>query len=104
MILIHFIVTVIALFSLSLYCLVTERNIIKLLLAIAIIFNASNLNFIAMAAYRYQIAFLDPLSEAVVILVMAMEACFMAVGLTVAIFAYKYYKTLDVRKLARLKW
>jgi NADH:ubiquinone oxidoreductase subunit K len=99
-----FLVTITSLLAIGLYALSVKRNMIRLLLAIGIIFNAANFAFITMASHRYGYAYLDPLAQSIVLLAMILESCILAIGLTIMISAYKIYKTLDVRELSRLKW
>lgn len=92
-----------ALFVIGTYCLVAKGNMIRLLIGLSILGNAANLGFVALSAYRVVGAF-DPLAHAVVIMAIVIEAAVIAVGLTVVMWAYRHYKTLDVRELKRLKW
>ena len=98
-----FIACSLALYFIGLYCLVTKKNLIKLIIGIEIIVNAADLNFIAFAAYRVQ-GFTDPLAQSFVIISIGVSSCVIAVGLAIAIYAYRRYKTLDVSELKELKW
>jgi len=85
------------------YCLATKRNMIKLIIGIEIIVNAAHLNFIALSVYRLS-GYIDPLAQSFVITSIGVSSCVIAVGLAVAIYAYRRYKSLDVRELKRLRW
>ncbi|MFQ6084977.1 MAG: NADH-quinone oxidoreductase subunit NuoK [Candidatus Bathyarchaeia archaeon] len=98
----YYLGTIVILYVLGLYCLASKRNMIKLLIAIAILGNAVNLSFISLSAHMYPAS--DPLASSVVIMLIVIEACIAAVGLSITIWAYRHYKTLDVRQLSRLKW
>jgi len=85
------------------YSLVAKKNMIRLLLGIAILGNAANMNFIVLSTYRFEgSSYL--LGTATVIILIVLEACVTAVGLTIVIYAYRHFKTLDVRELRRLRW
>ena len=91
-----------ALYIVGLYCLVTKKNMIRLVLGIEVLINAANLNFIAFSAYREH-GFIDPLAHSIVIISIAIAGCVSAVALALIVYAYKHYGTLDVRKLKRLR-
>jgi NADH-quinone oxidoreductase subunit K len=67
-------------------CLMFKRDMVRLLIGVEILFNAANLFFIALATQ-------SPLDGTVI-----------AVGLAMVLNVYKHYKTIDIRKLRRLKW
>jgi len=81
------------------YCLATKRNMIRLIIAIELLTNAANLNFIAFSIYQPSV-----LGQSVVVISIALGACIVAVALAIVIYAYRHYKTLDVRELKRLRW
>jgi len=92
----------ISLFLIGLYCLAFKKNMIRILLGIEIIQNAANLSFIAFSArFAGQV---DLLAQSIVIMSIVLGGCVVAVGLSLVLYAYKHYKTLDVRELRRLKW
>jgi NADH:ubiquinone oxidoreductase subunit K len=88
-----------ALYVIGMYCLATKRNMIRLIIAIELLTNAANLNFIAFSIYQPPV-----LGQSVVVISIALGACVVAVALTIVIYAYRHYKTLDVRELKRLRW
>jgi len=91
------------LYMLGLYCLATSRNMIRLIIGIEILTTAANLNFIAFSSYARP-SYVDPFAHSVVIMSIVIGACVIAVGLTIAVYAYRHYGTLDVRELRRLRW
>ena len=99
----YYITGAIALYIVGMYCLAVKRNMIRLVIGIEILINAAHLNFIAFSAYRNQ-GYVDPLGHSIVIMSIVFAGCVTAVALTIVTYAYKYYGTLDVRKLRRLKW
>ena len=93
----------IALYVVGMYCLAVKRNMIRLVIGIEILINAAHLNFIAFSAYGNQ-GYIDPLGHSIVIMSIVFAGCVTAVALTIVTYAYKHYRTLDVRKLRRLRW
>jgi len=92
----YFLACTIALYLIGIYCLTTKRNIIRLILGI------ENLNFIVFSTY-WKPGFTDPFAHSIVILSIALAGCVSAVGLVIVIYVYRYYGTLDVRELKRLR-
>jgi len=92
-----------ALYIIGMYCLATKRNMIRLVLGIEILINAANLNFIVFSA-MWRPGFIDPLAHAIVIISIALAGCVSAVALTLVMYAYRHYGTLDIQELRRLRW
>ena len=92
-----------ALFIIGLYCLIAKRNMVRLLISLEIMISAANINFIAFSTYAVS-GFMHPLAHALVILSIAIGGCILAIGLAITLHAYKHFKTLDVRKLKRIRW
>lgn len=99
----YYIATVIILYSIGLYCLASKKNLVKMVIAIEILLAAANLNFITMS-YFMKIGYTHTLAHAVVIISMAIGACVAAIALSLVMNAYRHYKTLDSRKMSRLRW
>ncbi|HVP41386.1 MAG TPA: NADH-quinone oxidoreductase subunit NuoK [Candidatus Krumholzibacteriaceae bacterium] len=90
------------LFIIGFYCLVTKRNMIRLILGIELMVNAANFSFIVFSSY-WHAGFIDPLAHSFVIISTALVGSVTAVALTIVVYAYRHYGTLDVRKLKRLR-
>jgi NADH:ubiquinone oxidoreductase subunit K len=99
----YYLATAMILFVVGIYCLVVKRNMIRLIIGVEIITSAANLNFIAFSAYAKP-GSVDPLGHSYVILSIVVGACVVAVALALTVCAYRHFKTLDIRKLSRLKW
>ncbi|RLI09852.1 NADH-quinone oxidoreductase subunit NuoK [Candidatus Bathyarchaeota archaeon] len=97
-----FIVSVALLFIIGLGCLMVKRDMVRLLIGIEILFNAANLNFVALSLQTK--GFIDPFAHSIVMMAIVLDGTVIAVGLAMALNVYKHYKTLDIRKLRRLKW
>jgi NADH-quinone oxidoreductase subunit K len=97
-----FLVTTSLLFVIGLSCLMIKRDLVRLLIGVEILFNAANLCFLA---FSTQVTgFVDPLPHSVVMMAIVLDGTVIAVGLAMVLNVYKNYKTIDVRKLRRLKW
>jgi len=90
------------LYIIGLYCLVVKRNMIRLLIALEIMLNAVNLNFITFSSYGVFGA-THPLGHAFTVISIGIGGCIIALGLAITLHAYRHYGTLDVRELRRLK-
>lgn len=90
------------LFIIGFYCLVTKRNMIRLILGIELMVNAANFNFIVFSSY-WRPGSIDPLAHSFVIISTGLVGSVTAVALTIVVYAYRHYKTLDVRELRRLR-
>lgn len=88
--------------AVGVYCLLTKRNLIKLVIGIEILTSAMHLNFIALG-YAPPAAF-NPLAQVVVVVSTGLGACVATVALMFVINAYRHYGSLDVRRLRRLRW
>ncbi len=99
----YYLTTALILYMIGMYCLAVKRNMIKLIIGIEILTSAANLNFIALSAYGKP-GEVDPLGHTFVIMSIVVGACVVAVALTIAVNAYRHYKTLDVRELRKLRW
>ena len=90
------------LYIIGLYCLVTKRNLIRLVMGIEILINAAHINFVALSAY-WTPGFIDPLARSIVIISIGLAGCVGAILLSFTVYAYRHYGTLDVRKMRELK-
>lgn len=87
------------LFFIGLYCLLTSRNMIKLLIGLEILAKSAVLSFITAGYARGETFF----SQSLVITFIVIEVSIVAVALALVINAYKNTGSLDVRSLTRLK-
>lgn len=87
------------LFVIGLYCLLTSRNMIKLLIGLEIMAKSAVLSFIVAGWARNETF----LSQSLVITFIVVEVCIVAVALALVINAYRNTGSLDVRRLAKLK-
>jgi NADH-quinone oxidoreductase subunit K len=79
-----------------------KRDMVRLLIGIEILFNAANLLFILFS--RQVTGYVDPFAHSIVMMAIVLDGTVIAVGLAMVLNVYKHYKTIDIRKLRRLKW
>jgi len=89
----------ITLFGVGLYGVMTQRNIIKILMCIEIMLNAVNLNFVAYSSYPHN---LD--GQVFAMFIIAVAAAEVAVGLAIIVKISRTHGDVDILKLNELKW
>ena len=90
-----------ALFSIGMFGVLARRNAIAILLGIELMLNAVNINLVAF--WRY----LDPVQitgQVFAIIVFAVAAAEVAVGLALVISVYRNRKTVVADELDMMKW
>ena len=95
-------VSVALMFVIGLGCLMVKRDMVRILIGVEILFNAANLCFVSLSTQTA--GYIDPFAHSVVMMAIVLDGTVIAVGLAMVLNVYKHYKTLDVRKLRRLKW
>ena len=102
------------LFSIGLYCILVKRNLIKIIIGIAIVEYAVNLMFI-LVGYRFggrapilaedQVIenMVDPLPQALVLTAIVIGLATTALIVALAVRIYDRYGTFDITKIRRLK-
>ena len=104
----------IALFLIGLYGVVAKRNLIKIVIGIAIMEYSINLFLILigyvkggtapiLSADGAQKIFVDPLPQAMVLTAIVIGLATTALLLAIAIRLYRKYNTFDIREIKRLK-
>ena len=88
------------LFAIGLYGALVRRNAVIVLIAIEIMMNAANLNFIAFSRFIPAGQMTGQLFALFGITIAAAEV---AVGLAIVIAIFRFYKTIEVDRLTRLK-
>lgn len=89
----HILIVSTALFFIGVYGFLTRRNMITMLMAIELMLNSVNINFVAFNKYLYA-SKLDGLFFTVFIITIA--AAEAAVAIAIIINLYRNYKTIDV--------
>ena len=88
------------LFAIGLYGALVRRNAVIVLIAIEIMMNAANLNFIAFARYIPQGQLTGQLFVLFGITIAAAEV---AVGLALVIAIFRFFRTVEVDRFEKLK-
>ena len=97
-----YLITVGLMFVIGLSCLMVKRDMVRILIGVEILFNAANLCFIALSTQVP--GYVDPYAHSMVMMAIVLDGTVIAVGLAMVMNVYKHYKTIDIRKLRRLKW
>lgn len=95
----HYLILSALLFSIGLIGIMTRRNVLMILLCIEIMFNASNLAFIA-----YARALGDLGGQIVALFIIIVAAAEVTVGLAIVILLSRQLKTLNADEVSLLKW
>jgi len=108
------------LIALGLYCLLLKRNLIKMIIGLAVLTDGIHL-FLISLGYRaggiaaivsggwfsdlpgFAARAVDPVPQALVLTSIVINICILALALSLAIYAYRHYGTLEPSKLRRLR-
>lgn len=106
--------------TLGIYCLLFKRNIIKLVIGLAVMTDGIHLLLISMGYRPGGIApivtggltqnlpqfagtAVDPIPQALVLTSIVIGICITALALSLSIYAYRHHGTLDLSRLRRLR-
>jgi NADH:ubiquinone oxidoreductase subunit K len=81
------------------YCLLTQRNLIKLFIGVEVISKGISLALVATGFVKNSIF----TAQALAVTFIVVEVCVVATALAIIINVYRHTKSLDIRKLAKLK-
>jgi NADH:ubiquinone oxidoreductase subunit K len=95
----HFVVLSALLFAAGLFCVVTRRNALGILMGIELILNSANINYVAFARYSGS-GYDGQIFAIFVIMLAAAEA---AIGLAIVLGIYQTFETIDVDATDRLR-
>jgi len=96
----HFLVVGLALFCAGLYCVLTRRNAIGVLMGVELILNAANVNYIAFS--RFGSGNYD--GQVFAIFVIMLAAAEAAIGLAIVLGIYRRFRSIDVSEMQSLHW
>ncbi|MEM2878580.1 MAG: sodium:proton antiporter [Candidatus Hadarchaeales archaeon] len=106
--------------SLGLYCVLTKRNLIKMIIGLSVITDGVHL-FLISLGYRaggiapiitgnllnniqeFATSAVDPVPQALVLTSIVINVCILALALSLAIHVYRNYGTLDPSEIRRLR-
>jgi NADH-quinone oxidoreductase subunit K len=95
----HFLVVALALFCLGLFCVLTRRNAIGILMGVELILNAANVNLIAFSHFG-NVGVDGQVFSIFVIMLAAAEA---AIGLAIVLGIYRRSRAIDVAAMRLLQ-
>ncbi len=95
----HFLVFIILLFITGMYCILVSFNLIRALIGLEVLIKAVTL-LIILAGY---VCDRTALAQAIVITLIVIEIVVMVVAGGIALWAFRYNKTIDPRRLSNLK-
>lgn len=109
------------LIALGLYCLLLKRNLIKMIIGLGVMTDGIHL-FLISLGYRgeesiaaivtgemlentagFASAAVDPIPQALVLTSIVINICIVALALSLAIWIYRHYGTLDPSEIRRLR-
>ncbi|MGC8848930.1 MAG: NADH-quinone oxidoreductase subunit K [Candidatus Bathyarchaeia archaeon] len=85
----------------GLYALLTSRNMLRAVIGLEVITSAVNLNILAMGSTGGTV---DPLAQSMAFTSIVIGAAVAALALSLVIYAYRHYGSIDLRRLRRLRW
>jgi NADH:ubiquinone oxidoreductase subunit K len=89
------------LFCIGLFGVLTQRNVIKIIMCIEIMLNAVNISLIAFSQYVTPVILTGQLFA---IFVMVVAAAEVAVGIAIIFAAYRNSESVDIENFNILKW
>jgi NADH-quinone oxidoreductase subunit K len=95
----HFLVVSLLVFLMGLYCVLTRRNAIGILMGVELILNSANINYLAFA--RYSSGNYD--GQVFAIFVIMLAAAEAAIGLAIILGIYQTFHTIDVEAIETLR-
>ena len=96
----HYLVVGLLVFLLGIYCVLTRRNAIGILMGVELVLNSANINYIAFARYSSS-GYDGQIFSIFVIMLAAAEA---AIGLAVVLGIYQMFQSIDVEATETLRF
>ncbi|HYD49210.1 MAG TPA: NADH-quinone oxidoreductase subunit NuoK [Terriglobales bacterium] len=88
----HYLIVSLILFLLGLFCVLTRRNAIGILMGVELVLNSANINYLAFA--RYSSGGYD--GQIFAIFVIMLAAAEAVIGLAIVLGMYQTFQTIDV--------
>jgi NADH-quinone oxidoreductase subunit K len=95
----HYLIVSLILFALGLYCVLTRRNAIGILMGVELILNSANVNYLAFS--RFSSGQYD--GQVFAIFVIMLAAAEAAIGLAIVLGIYQTFHTIDVEATETLR-
>ena len=101
----HYLVVSLIVFLLGLYCVLTRRNAIGILMGVELVLNAANVNLVAFNAYSHGGTGTGILlsGQVFAIFVIVLAAAEAAVALAIFLNFYNNFATIDVERASNLR-
>ena len=96
----HYLIVGLGLFCLGLYCVLTRRNAIGVLMGVELILNAANVNYIAFSRYGSG-TYDGQVYSLFIIMLAAAEA---VIGMAIVLGIYRRFRNIDVAEMTQLHW
>jgi len=97
----HYLILSAVLFCIGLFGVLTQRNVIKLIMSLEIMLNAVNITLIAFSLYVTPVALTGQIFA---IFVMVVAAAEVAVGIGIVFAIYRNRESVDMENFNILKW
>jgi NAD(P)H-quinone oxidoreductase subunit 4L len=97
----HYIILSAVLFCIGLFGVITQRNVIKVIMCLEIMLNAVNIALIAFSQYVVPLALTGQIFA---IFVMVVAAAEVAVGIAIIFAIYRNRESVDMENFNILKW
>ena len=89
----HYLIVSLVVFVLGLYCVLTRRNAIGILMGVELILNGANVNFVAFNHYVTG----GVAGQVFALFIIVLAAAEAAVGLAIVLAIFQTFRTIDVR-------
>jgi NADH-quinone oxidoreductase subunit K len=97
----HYLALSAILFAIGFFGVLTRRNAIGILMAIELMFNAVNINFVAFNRFITPTEFTGQIFAIFTVVIAAAEA---TVGLAIVLLLYRNFRNVFVDKINLMKW
>jgi NADH-quinone oxidoreductase subunit K len=97
----HILIVSMALFFVGMYGFFTRRNLITMLMAVELMLNSVNINFLCFNRYLWPE---QPHGIFFILFVIAIAAAEAAVAIAIIIHLYRSHKSIDVEEAAEMKY
>jgi NADH-quinone oxidoreductase subunit K len=95
----HYLIVGLGLFALGMYCVLTRRNAIGVLMGVELILNAANVNYIAFS--RFGSGTYD--GQVFSIFIIMLAAAEATIGMAIVLGIYRRFRTIDVAGMTQLQ-
>jgi NADH:ubiquinone oxidoreductase subunit K len=94
-----YIAAIVILLGIGIYCLISRKNLIQLIIGVEVIAKAVTLSFILAGHLQGN----EQIAQAIVVTIILIEAVCTAVALSLVVAAYRHTGSLDINILKRLR-